>query len=776
MNEKLYFLNSRGLIKRKLTALFLSLILVVILSIYLIGCSDSGSSQKVYSTNSGIPIATLNQDDEPVLDVSSQGQVAWAQRTGDMDTIYSYLPDKSVSTIATNVYCIDIKTNSVGEIAWVEADGNDYNLWLYSNGEKEQITTDEDDNFDLDMNGSGHIVWTTATDDVSQCQINLYKDGTITQLTRNNLNLFPNINNNGEITWQELNGDNLSIYLRDKNGQVTKIIEKDLWAFDKTIRRSNWYGDLSSSGSVVWQQMEGEAIQIFMYSDGQVTQITNDDEDSRLPDINKLDQIVWEGYDGNDTEIFLYSSGSITQITDNEIYDTKPRINNHGQIVWESFDGNDNEIFIYDNGNVVQLTDNEIYDESPRICDTGQVFWITREPGEEFWYYANIMTTVPGQESRAEAASSNAFTRKTRTESNPESKPLPPVGTAWITAGEEADLVPQIESPAIKSPKDPDKFTFVVFGDTRGWNSSWYAGEIINKKFLAYFRQVILNDIKPDLVFYGGDISTYCNLDTWLKVFQKELVGPLQDSGIKVYMTKGNHECYKHSWPGLGATWYGMDRQNIYKRVFNWYPKNGPDSNYNNLAYYFTYGNSFFIIFDTYYIYERRTGRSDGHYQETIGQKQADWFANFGNDYFKQFKHKFAFTHAPAFSVEGDPRQKNMEYMWDLMTQRSFDIFFGSHEHLYSRALIPPNFGKYYKFQRELFQIIAGCGSESIDTNVKVDKAAWNVHSNMHFVVVKVNGGTLDVTTYANDTNYKNYWKIDSFAILNNNDAYTDSN
>ncbi len=46
--------------------------------------------------------------------------------------------------------------------------------------------------------------------------------------------------------------------------------------------------------------------------------------------------MVWYGWDGGDYEIFLYSDGVITQLTNNsDSYDGYPQINASGQVVWE---------------------------------------------------------------------------------------------------------------------------------------------------------------------------------------------------------------------------------------------------------------------------------------------------------------------------------------------------------------------------------------------------------------------------------------------------------
>jgi len=802
MNTKLNPLNPYGLTKSKSAFLFLSLILIVFLSIYSISCSStntgssgspgssgsSGAAQEGYATNSGTPIATFNQFDDPALDVSSNGRVAWAQETGDRDTIFSYwnqsasLKDQAVPTVVATVeLCLDIATNNAGQIAWAEHDGNDFEIWLYSNGEIEQISNDQNDNYWLDLNGSGHIVW-MSDDNESQFNINLYRNGEITRLTESNANLFPSINDNGQISWQVIKGDNLSICLRDNSGQVTKVIEKGEDAFSQSFFKGDWHGALSSSGVVVWQEVKDGALQIFSSSNGQVTQITYADRDSRFSDINGLDQIVWDAYDGSeagDSEIFMYSNGTVTQLTDNDIFDKKPRINKAGQVVWEAYDGNDKEIFIYDNGTITQLTDNEIYDESPRICDTGQVFWLTKEPGEEDWYYTHIMTTLPGQETRAEPESKTVASRGKKTEFSHGNDALPPAGSKRVTTGEKADKISQSESPlpeprVVPTPADPDNFTFVVFGDTRGTWTSWVkrSNAVLNYKFLNFMKaELIKMNPKPDLVFYGGDIATYCYPEMWQTYFVDNFVKPLRSNNIYVYPMKGNHECYKWGIPPIGNV-YGKDRQTAYQAMvstyFPWVPANGPSYHYNGLCYHFKYGNSFFVVYDTYFITAPRGGAySDWHYERNIGPEQNDWQDRLGADYFNQFKHKFAFSHAPVFSVEGKKTDTQMHRMWHCLTARNFDIYFGAHTHLYSRRLIPRSFAYHpnYPGLRDMYQVVAGRGTESSD-GYSVNRTLWNIRQVMNYVVVKVEGNTVTSTAYSVDPHYTGHGYLDSFKVV----------
>lgn len=747
MNEKHYFLNSHGLIYRKLTALFLSLILVVVLSIYLIGCSgsgSSGSSQGGYSTNSGTPIATLNQVDKPVLDVSSEGQVAWAQMAGHQCSIYTYrdpsasrLGRATPTLVASAPYCTEITTNNAGQIAWIEPAGEDWQVWLYSNGTKEKIVNKQVDCFGLDINGSGQLVWTEA-DDARQCQIYRYVDGTTTQLTDTDQNLLPRMNDRGETTWQGVSGENLSIYLGNEEGQVAKIAENSLYAFDSSWHGLHWFGGLNSLGSVVWIERVGEVAQIFIYRDGQATQITSAQEDCSSPDINGLDQVVWAGRDGEGSDIFLYDDGAITRITDGDLYASDPRINDRGQIVWEAFDGNDPEIFIYDKGAIVQLTDNEIYDESPRISDAGQVFWVTAELVEDFWRYTNIMTTRPGQEPRAVRSASSR-----ETGSKKEQLPLLPAGEGPST---------NFVVPSIGDPEDPDKITFLVFGDTRGANGSWAPWspnrKSINTKFLDYLKTALVNGTikpKPQLVFYGGDISTYAN-DYAFKNLKNDFNEYIINKGFVPLMVMGNHERYVHFPPGGIFIAANQERWRDYfqdRAPAN----NGPNPpwNYRGLACYFSYGHSFFVICDSYYL-------PRGKFVDQVDDAHVNWVNSFPA--LGEYKHKFAFSHAPVFSVMNEKRRKNNEAIWGAMAERNFDIFFGSHEHLYSHRVIPANFGKFYHFPKPMLQVISGCATEDFEDAKVKDKKLWHIGRGMHFVLVEVDGNTVRGTHYAVPGNY----------------------
>ena len=84
--------------------------------------------------------------------------------------------------------------------------------------------------------------------------------------------------------------------------------------------------------------------------------------EAKLTNLNELGDLVWNEWDGHDAEIFLYSKGTITQITDNDYQDNNPQINSKGQIVWYGSDGHDYEVYLYSKGTITQITDNDYYD------------------------------------------------------------------------------------------------------------------------------------------------------------------------------------------------------------------------------------------------------------------------------------------------------------------------------------------------------------------------------------------------------------------------------
>lgn len=69
--------------------------------------------------------------------------------------------------------------------------------------------------------------------------------------------------------------------------------------------------------------------------------------------------VVWRSSDGNDEEIFLYSNNQTTQLTNNSSYDSEPRVSD-SHVTWISRSGTEAEIISYNRstGATTQITSN----------------------------------------------------------------------------------------------------------------------------------------------------------------------------------------------------------------------------------------------------------------------------------------------------------------------------------------------------------------------------------------------------------------------------------
>ncbi len=138
--------------------------------------------------------------------------------------------------------------------------------------------------------------------------------------------------------------------------------------------------DINAKGDVAWSDYDGNDSEIFLYSDGRITQITDNLYDDEEPQINDSGTVVWEGRAGQWWEIFLYSNGTTSILTDPADYYTnhRPQINNNNQVVWYRppiyFGDTTSGIFLYSGGQVTKLPSSD-RGTDPRINASGEVVW-----------------------------------------------------------------------------------------------------------------------------------------------------------------------------------------------------------------------------------------------------------------------------------------------------------------------------------------------------------------------------------------------------------------
>jgi uncharacterized repeat protein (TIGR02543 family) len=304
-----------------------------------------------------------------------------------------------------------------------------------------------------------------------------------------------------------------------------------------------------------------------------------------------------------------------------------------------------------------------------------------------------------------------------------------------------------------------DSFRFVVMGDSPlpGCNYDTDPPEnCINVAVLNQInQQIIALDPKPSFIFFAGDMAYYGGarlLQGWNSVMQ-----PLRDAGISVYAIIGNHELYD-------ATALSVQQQQDFQSVFIDMPQNGP-AGYEGLAYSFTYGNSFFLIYDTFYLDPSAGPLS---HDPNIQPAQFAWAdsqtatANAN----PAVVHKFALSHAPAFSDQNNDYTQYNANLWTRMNNNGFDGFFGAHEHYYARVKVrgwteplnPPSNPN--PWLGNLFQVISGGAGGPL---VEVPSGAADVTQvQFSYTVVDVQGSTVSVNAYSYDNGKS---PIDSFKV-----------
>jgi hypothetical protein len=242
-------------------------------------------------------------------------------------------------------------------------------------------------------------------------------------------------------------------------------------------------------------------------------------------------------------------------------------------------------------------------------------------------------------------------------------------------------------------------FRFVVLADSPQSLDKWPNYNLIppgvltpkagiNKELLDYIRdQILALKPKPDMVFFLGDLVTracYPNMDGSLHYFLpdwKDIMRPLPQNGIKVYVAVGNRDLYgPEGWPPQ------KDQEAKFRDCFSDppdfdMPDNGPPS-YKKLAYSFTYDNAFFVVLDTFGFKDNGTTNWDNG----LDTEQLNWFRDQAQK--SEARFKFVLTHGPAFSPEGYTVDTSMRTMWQFMEESNFTAFYCGHEHIFSRWLI----------------------------------------------------------------------------------------
>jgi calcineurin-like phosphoesterase family protein len=242
---------------------------------------------------------------------------------------------------------------------------------------------------------------------------------------------------------------------------------------------------------------------------------------------------------------------------------------------------------------------------------------------------------------------------------------------------------------AIKAPRTPlpnekdsagvTRFSFIVYGDTRGRRDGFqpqYEHSLIINSALATIKKLEKTPFPVRFVIQTGDgVANGAIGRQWNASFV-DLINPLtQEGGVPYFLAVGNHDvssAVKHDdprrQPGL---------KNFFSANADLIPPEGsPRRLAGYPAFSFGYGNTFFIAFDS---------------NIAGDEKQFEWVKSqlAGLDR-NRYRNVIVYSHHPAFSSgpHGGPKVESQtaiirQKFMPLFHQHHVRIFFAGHEHLF---------------------------------------------------------------------------------------------
>ncbi len=146
-----------------------------------------------------------------------------------------------------------------------------------------------------------------------------------------------------------------------------------------------------SGNTVVYAKQDVTNTEIYRYSDGTTTKLTNNTIKDYAPQISGSN-VVWYANDGTDVEIFRNNGTITTQLTNNSTDEFDLKLSGN-YAVWSGWDGNDYELYVNNGTTTTQLTNNTTDDYSPVISDNKVAWFNWNGTAENLFFYNGITTT-----------------------------------------------------------------------------------------------------------------------------------------------------------------------------------------------------------------------------------------------------------------------------------------------------------------------------------------------------------------------------------------------
>jgi len=211
-----------------------------------------------------------------------------------------------------------------------------------------------------------------------------YKD--VVEITNDSaFNYSAAINNRGQIVfskWINPNDPSTSeIYLYD-NGKLTRLTDDNIW---------DDYPDINDAAEIVWSRAVGSngTLEIVLWRDARLTRLTYDDLRDSESSINNGGLIAWKkatakGCGASDADIYLYDGADVRRISDGWLSNQSPHLNDLGDIIWTRYNFCHSpwtsEIMLYSDGRIEVLTGDQGAPRRPRINNARLAAWFSAEP------------------------------------------------------------------------------------------------------------------------------------------------------------------------------------------------------------------------------------------------------------------------------------------------------------------------------------------------------------------------------------------------------------
>lgn len=250
-------------------------------------------------------------------------------------------------------------------------------------------------------------------------------------------------------------------------------------------------------------------------------------------------------------------------------------------------------------------------------------------------------------------------------------------------------LTDNIPVQAIKAPRNPlpseessanvTKFSFFVYGDTRGRRDGFeqqYEHSLIINAMVARAKKLETSAYPVRFVLQSGDGVANGAMGKQWNVSYIDLINKLtQDAGIPYFLAPGNHDVSSADAHDAERRQPGL--KNFYAANANLIPREGSLRRMNGYPVFsFGYGNTFVIAFDS---------------NIAGDEKQFAWIKNQleGLDA-KRYKNIIVYAHHPAFSsgphggaLVEKPTQIIRDRYMPLFRKHHVKIYFGGHDHLF---------------------------------------------------------------------------------------------